>query len=65
MHNKELVKELLSIKDPETLLRKIHSLPSRKVSVLMLDDELVAYAGRIIHNNREITKKIYEEANNG
>jgi hypothetical protein len=61
MHNKELVTQLLSIKDPETLMRKVHSLPARKVSVLMFDDELVARVGKIIYHNPEIREKIEQE----
>ena len=64
MHNKELVKELLSIKDPETLMRRVHSLPATKVSVLMFDDEFVTYVGKIIHHNPEIVEKINQEAYN-
>ena len=62
MHNKELVKELLSIKDPETLMRTVHSLPATKVSALMFDDEFVTYVGRIVHHNREIVEKINHES---
>jgi len=61
MHNKELVKELLSIKDPETLMRRVHSLPATKVSALMFDDEFVTYVGKIIRHNPEIVEKITQE----
>lgn len=65
MNNKELVKELLAIKDPETLMRKVYALDPRTVSTIMDNDELLTYVGHIVHSNPEIKNKIHEELDNG
>jgi hypothetical protein len=64
MNNKELVKELLAIKDPETLLRTIHEMPPLKLSALTYSDELIEHVGKAITNNPEIREKIQSEAYN-
>lgn len=61
MNNKELVQELLAIKDPETLMRKIHGLDPRTVSAIMDNEELLTYVGHIVHSNPEIREKIHTE----
>jgi hypothetical protein len=65
MNNEELVKELTSIKDPETLIRRGHHLDPKILSKLIgvgEDDTLLNYVVKAIINNPEITKKIKSEA---
>ena len=61
MNNEELVKELLTEKDPETLLRKVHGLSPKTISDLFSaseNDELLEYIARTMQDNPEIRKKI-------
>lgn len=61
MHNKQLLKEILAEKDPETLMRKVCSLSVRKVSVLSYSDEFLVHVSRITRNNPEIREKLRKE----
>ena len=63
MHNKELLKEILAEKDPETLIRKVRNLPVRKVSALSYSDEFVAHVGGASSKHPEIKNRIQNEEN--
>jgi len=61
MDNKELMRELLAEKDPETLLRRVHSLDPKILSTLIGvsgHNELISHIAKTMRDNPEIRKKI-------